>query len=473
MTASALQYYELDMKLLVVVGGLFCVLLVGALVFTALCSKDAGFLTGAFAVSVLGIALSALSFSGLTSRGLSRAGRVVSANSGGQWDLSSLLESLKIAGVFIAIAGVAGVTAARKKNAKILTAFYLLSTIAFGGSFIGLGAGLLSFVEETTPQITRQVHDMCQAETYKQLYKAMQCTPESSGNSPGIASGLVADSKIKPCEGTCQDRAQLLGDMGGCSMLTYLCSRQSFGLLDSNGMLWQRDAETNPFVSSGVCLLGAKTKPPMVWLSQRPRPSEARMMSTLDFCREICNRDKECTAINLFPSAKECAIVSPNNPDWATPTVDGEPKVPHWKRIKPKEDEGEIADPLLSKYGLDTPVEVKPGDIYSPITTVYPDPNVECYTKLTTRIITRLLKYASGLAGVLLFVGSILCFSTLHGLLLFMGRRRRSKDEPEVGELAYAMFCPCCPGADDLMVSAGEQPLRTPSDRDSDGDPME
>merc|ERR1712194_153105 len=269
-----------------------------------------------------------------------------------------------------------------------------------------------------------------------------------------MGSGAMPATRLPACQGSCQARVKLVESMGGCGIFTYMCSRDSFGLLDAHGLTWQRSA--TGMVNSGVCLLEDNGRPPMMWVSLRPRPTVARMQSTLDYCRDMCNADKECTAINLLTAREECALVSPNNPDWAVPTVKGEPKRDHWKKLsvpKPtdKDVDPEIANVELAKWDLDAPANFEVGDKYGPISTIWPDAGVECYIKMTTRMITRLLGYASGLALVVSVVGGLLCFSTIHGLLLFLGRRRRSKFEPTVEGLAYAMFCPCCPGSDDVI----------------------
>lgn len=59
-------------------------------------------------------------------------------------------------------------------------------------------------------------------------------------------------------------------------------------------------------------------------------------------------------------------------------------------------------------YDLDTPGDFGVSEKYGPITTVFPDDDVNCYVKMSSRIISRLLNYASALGLLLLGLG-VLC----------------------------------------------------------------
>ncbi|CAD7927077.1 unnamed protein product [Amoebophrya sp. A120] len=459
------QYLYADQKAMyifaAVAGG---VLMTGGL-FSACCSRDAGFLLGAFTVSVLGISLIVVAVLGQQSHGLARATSVIEANTDETWSIPALLHGVMAIGGLIAIVAWAGMLGATR-GLKNCVAAYLLTTLLSGAALLGTGFGLLGFIETATPQILRQVGSFCQKDTYPQLYRELQCTDELDGNSVGLQQGLDKDAAEEGCNGTCQNKVSVLKKMGGCDMLTYLCTRNTYGLVGEGGVIWKRTA---PEVLSGVCLLPRNTRPPMVWLSFGPRPSMTAAESTLEYCRDACNKDLDCTGFSYLKARRECALLSPNNPDWIINLhlAKGEKKVEHWKQIKHVATDTTEKD--LSMYDLDTPADFGISDKYGPIVTVHPDEDVECYVKTTTRLVSRLLGFISALALLLLGLGVLLCCSTLHGLFLFMSRRRRAKTDPALSGLLYAMFCPCLPGGN-AVLDMGE-PLNDVED-DTD-EPME
>eukprot|EP00392_Amoebophrya_sp_AT5.2_P011417 g11494.t1 len=479
-------FFLADQKAIYIACAVTAAVLVTATIFSTVCSRDASFLFGAFTVGLLGAGLSTVAFLGDSSHGLVKAKLLVEANTG--WNLGTLLDIAFLAGLLIAVVAFIGIVGATR-GFKNCVSVYLLTTVLSGGLFICNGNLSLS--------------GMSCSETYPKMYQALQCSDEMDGSSTGLLQGLDADvdvlekekKKCKPedkecetknaeiqlqikneksCNGVCQNRLSLAQSMGGCDMLTYLCSRNTYGLVGEGGTIWKRDTSTDASlvtsIRSGVCLLPHNDRPPMVWLSFGPRPSIVTAESAEEYCRQTCNKDLDCTGFSYMKMNRECAIISPNNPDWVIPVLKGEKKVPHWKQVKHKIEDTVQSD--LDMYDLDTPGDFGVSEKYGPITTVFPDDDVNCYVKMSSRIISRLLNYASALGLLLLGLGVAFSVSALHGIFLFMARKRRAKTDPAVSSLLYAMFCPCLPGSSALL-DEDVGPSSSLMNVDDSDDPME
>jgi len=104
--------------------------------------------------------------------------------------------------------------------------------------------------------------------------------------------------------------------------------------------------------------------------------------------------------------------------------------------------------------------------VYGPLEQVSEEATVQCFVKTTSRLVTRLLNYASAVAGIVLGLGIFLAVSTLCGCALACGRKRKRATEPDQG-LCTQLFCPCCiPGP----KSAKHRPLRDDVEMERRGD---
>lgn len=346
--------------------------------------------------AVLGGCLVVIGIMAKDSSGIQHADELVFANSSGNISLTSICTVMIAFGSIVLLSSfMGGLGAISKKNRFV--SIYCCVTLGFGLYFFVTGWKLEEFQKESGPQIRRQIVDMCSEETYSILYEKLMCTPDTDGhNSPGL---VVVEKGRSQCNGACEQRLEFLQwRLGGCSSLTYMCSKESYGVMDTSGTLWRKE----DIVTSGECRLSKGESPATVWTNEKKGVPHSH-------CREKCNMDLDCRGFNYNTTQQSCQLISPNEPAKAESS---------WTSTYGTSSEyGPLEEVAVSKSNSD----------------------VQCFVKITARVVTRLLNFVAALSLLSMGLGVALTFGAFASLAMMCSRRRG--EEAQSDNLCKDLFC--------------------------------